>query len=201
MSAEWRSKRAAALKNVEEATRSWVANDAQPTVRAREQSIAEYRATSIEADPYARPRTVYHRHGNLLEDGTVFWHYESAASDQVFGTPVGDLKEEAQLADGKDGVSKDFGEKAAVSLSNGNDPTPVANLKEEVQLAPGKDGVSNDTSEKAAVGSSNGNVNTPVEKLKVQVQVESADGKGIFSEEFGETVLVSPINGDVRSSS
>ncbi|KAF7970858.1 hypothetical protein HWV62_22754 [Athelia sp. TMB] len=108
LNAEWKTKRSASLQHVEEATKAWIAGDEGSLFASREKSIAEYRATSIEADPYIRPRSVYHRHGNLLEDGTVFWHYDSAAPDQAFGISLENLRAEgrAQSADGKDIVCK-----------------------------------------------------------------------------------------------
>lgn len=119
LNAEWKTKRAAFLQRVEEATRAWIADGEQSLLTSREELIAEYRATSIEADPYIRPRSVYHRHGNLLEDGTVFWHYDSAAPDQVFGASLESLKGQAQSADGKDTVCKVVGETNGVDVSKG----------------------------------------------------------------------------------
>lgn len=136
--AQWTSKCATALECVEDATKCWIVNDAQPAAAVREYSIGVYRAASIEADPYVRPRTVYHRHGNLLEDGTALWHYESAAADQVVGTPARILREEVMLVDEKGGVSKDADENAAVSVSSGDYHASVRKVKEQARSADGR---------------------------------------------------------------
>ena len=96
--AEHIAKRALLCGRFEESTRVWMntpVSDKKST-RARERAALEYRIASIEADPFIRPRTVYHRHGNLLEDGTVHWNYRSSAGDQKFGVPVEKLREMAR---------------------------------------------------------------------------------------------------------
>jgi len=95
---EWQGKRAVLREHFEEKTRAWTCSNGEEAEMERERSILEYRAASIEADPYLRPRSVYHRHGNFREDGTVAWHYQSAARSQNFGVPLPLMKQ--KLAEG-----------------------------------------------------------------------------------------------------
>ena len=93
---EWIQKRNTLRIALEEKTWVWMKTGEK---LERDNAIAEYRITSLEADPYLRPRTVYHRHDILREDGTVEWAYKSEAGNQKFGTSLDDLKR--TLADGR----------------------------------------------------------------------------------------------------
>lgn len=101
---EWLLKRAAARQRLEDATKAWLVSDEKDVLTARDMAFLDYRITTIEADPYIRPRNVYHRHKNLLEDGTIYWHYESAADDQVWGTPLSKLKEMLHAGEGTSAI-------------------------------------------------------------------------------------------------
>lgn len=88
----WLEKRASLRDHLEETTRVWMKTEDEKATQDRNDAVLEYRIASIEADPYLRPRTVYHRHNNLREDGTVEWDYKSDAGDQKFGVPVSEMK-------------------------------------------------------------------------------------------------------------
>ena len=96
---EWIKKRYTLRIAVEEKTRLWMKTRDEKVKFERDNAITEYRVASLEADPYFRPRTVYHRHNNLHEDGTVEWAYKSAAEDQKFGISLDSLKR--ALVDGR----------------------------------------------------------------------------------------------------
>lgn len=88
----WLEKRAAARESLEAKTKIWMASDDSTAEIERTNAVLEYRITTLTADPYLRRRTVYHRHKNLCEDGTVEWDYKSDAGDQKFGTSLDDMK-------------------------------------------------------------------------------------------------------------
>lgn len=90
---QWLEKRAAARSELLDKTRSWVGSSDVQVEKERDHAVLSYRIVSIEADPYLRPRSVFHRHKNLHEDGTIEWEYRSSAGDQKFGVPIGTLKE------------------------------------------------------------------------------------------------------------
>jgi hypothetical protein len=91
---EWRNKRALIRERFEESTEAWIRGKDETARFERERITLEYRIASIEADPYLRPRSVYHRHGNFIEDGTVAWHYKSASESQGFGVSLSAMKRE-----------------------------------------------------------------------------------------------------------
>jgi hypothetical protein len=101
---EWQEKRAILREHFEEQTRAWIQSPDEKAAQERERAVIEYRIASIEADPYLRPRTVYHRQGNFRENGTVAWHYNSASGDQTFGVPLSKMKQE--LAGGSDDLKE-----------------------------------------------------------------------------------------------
>jgi hypothetical protein len=90
---EWQDKRSALRQNFEEKTLAWIRSEDEKPRLERERAVLEYRIVSIEADPYLRPRSVYHRQNNIMEDGTVTWHYQSPSADQNFGVPVSEMRQ------------------------------------------------------------------------------------------------------------
>lgn len=135
---EWTEKRHALCNTLEEKTRVWMGTEDEKIKLERDNAIVEYRIASLEADPYLRPRTVYHRHNNLHEDGTVEWAYKSDAGDQKFGTSLNDLKKtledgQAKLSATTNGTSE---KPAAVSVKAGTDLSEKTPQVEHVETAP-----------------------------------------------------------------
>jgi hypothetical protein len=95
---EWQDKRASLRERFEEKTLAWIQSNDEEVALDRERAVLEYRIASAEADPYLRPRSVYHRHGNFKEDGTVGWQYKSDAASQIFGMSISAMKQ--KLAEG-----------------------------------------------------------------------------------------------------
>ncbi|KZP14434.1 CRAL/TRIO domain-containing protein [Athelia psychrophila] len=94
----------------EVATRAWITSPSPATAHARDQAVLAYRIASIEADPFIRPRTVYHRHGNLLENGTARWSYKGGAGDQESGVPVETLRGLLKMGEGEGAVPETDGD-------------------------------------------------------------------------------------------
>lgn len=137
---EWIEKRNSLRAPLEEKTRVWVKSEDEKVKIERNNAIIEYRIASLEADPYLRPRTVYHRHNNLHEDGTVEWAYKSDAGDQKFGTSLNDLKKaladgQAKLGASTNGTSEKPAEVASVT-ANGNGLSEKTPQVEHVEVAP-----------------------------------------------------------------
>ncbi|KZP18095.1 hypothetical protein FIBSPDRAFT_1046461 [Athelia psychrophila] len=112
--------RAARRDAFEVATRAWITSPSPATAHARDQAVLEYRIASIEADPFIRPRTVYHKHGNLLEDGTARWSYKGGAGDQVFGVPVETLRGMLKIGEGEGAVPETDGDGDVVPAVDGD---------------------------------------------------------------------------------
>ncbi|KAF7966857.1 hypothetical protein HWV62_36717 [Athelia sp. TMB] len=136
------AKRALLCSRFEESTRAWVNTPVsdEKSTQARDQAVLEYRIASIEADPFIRPRTVYHRHGNLLEDGTVHWSYKSSAGDQNFGIPVERLR--------------DMVNSGNVDASPETSSAPLSDFQEKLEFSGNGDGLG---LEKMGLMSMNGN--------------------------------------------
>lgn len=73
---------------------------------------------------------------------------------------MGKLKEEARLADGKVGFSKDTGKNAAASVPDSDVDTSIGKLKEQAQVADGEGIFSEELDETVVVSAVNGDVHS-----------------------------------------